>query len=42
MTATVTVCLSVRHKSCPLHKSKTVQDIFTKIDTNVDHDKSVC
>ena len=33
------VSLFVRHKSCPLHNSYTVQDIFTQLSTNVDHDQ---
>ena len=36
----VSMCvrLSIHHKLCQLHNSKTVQDIFTKLGTNIDHD----
>ena len=38
----VSVCLSVRHKSCPLYNSKTVKDISMKLDTLIKHDETMC
>ena len=36
------VCLSVRHKSCPLYNSKTVKDISMKLDILIKQDKMMC
>ena len=36
------ICLSVRHKSCPLYNSKTVEDISMKLDTLIKHDETTC
>ena len=36
------VCLSVRHKSCPLYNLKTVKDFSMKLGTLVNHDETMC
>ena len=36
------VCLSVRHKSCPLNNLKTVKDFSMKLGTLVNHDETMC
>ena len=36
------VCLSVRHKSCPLYNLKTVKDFSMKLGTFVNHDETMC
>ena len=36
------VCLSVRHKSCPLYNLITVTDISTKLHTFVKHIETTC
>ena len=36
------VCLSVRHKSCPLYNSKTVKDIFMKLNILIKHGETMC
>ena len=36
------VCLSVRHKSCPLNNLKTVKDFSMKLGTLVNHDEIMC
>ena len=33
---------SAPHHSCPLRNSATVQDIFTKLGTNINYDKTMC
>ena len=38
----LSVCLSVRHKSCPLYNLKTVKDFSMKLGTLVDHDETMC
>ena len=38
----LSVCLSVRHKSCPLYNLKTVKDFSMKLDTLVNHDETMC
>ena len=36
------VCLSVRHKSCPLYNSKTIRDISMKLGTLIKHNRMMC
>ena len=36
------VCLSVRHKSCPLYNLITLTDISTKLHTFVKHIETTC
>ena len=36
------VCLSVRHKSCPLYNLKTVKDFSMKLGTLINHDETMC
>ena len=36
------VCLSVRHKSCPVYSLKTVKDFSMKLGTLVNHDETMC
>ena len=36
------VCLSVRHKSCPLYNSKTIRDISMKLGTLIKHNRMTC
>ena len=38
----LSVCLSVRHKSCPLYNLKTVKDFSMKLGTLVHHDETMC
>ena len=38
----LSVCLSVRHKSCPLYNLKTVKDFSMKLGTLVNHDETMC
>ena len=38
----LSVCLSVRHKSCPLYNLKTVKDFSMKLGTLVNHDEMMC
>ena len=38
----LSVCLSVRHKSCPLYNLKTVKDFSLKLGTFVNHDEMMC
>ena len=38
----LSVCLSVRHKSCSLYNLKTVKDFSMKLGTLVDHDETMC
>ena len=38
----LSVCLSVRHKSCPLYNLKTVKDFSLKLGTLVNHDETMC
>ena len=38
----LSVCLSVRHKSCLLYNLKTVKDFSMKFGTLVNHDKTMC
>ena len=35
------ICPSINF-SCPLHNSDTVQDIFMKLDTNINHHQTMC
>ena len=36
------VCLSVRHKSCPLYNLKTVKDFSMDLGALVNHDETMC
>ena len=36
------VCLSVRHKSCPLYNLKTVKDFSMKLGSLVNHNETMC
>ena len=36
------VCLSVRHKSCPLYNSKTIRDITMKLGTLIKRNRMMC
>ena len=38
----LSVCLSVRHKLCPLYNLKTFKDFSMKLGTLVNHDKTMC
>ena len=38
----LSVCLSVRHKSCPLYNLKTVKDFSMKLGTLLNHDETMC
>ena len=38
----LSVCLSVRHKLCPLYNLKTVKDFSMKLGTLVNHDETMC
>ena len=38
----LSVCMSVRHKSCPLYNSKTVKAFSMKLGTLVNHDETMC
>ena len=38
----LSVCPSVRHKSCPLYNLKTVKDFSMKLGTLVNHDETMC
>ena len=38
----LSVCPSVRHKSCPLYNLKTVKDFSMKLCTLVNHDETMC
>ena len=38
----LSVCLSVRHKSCPLYNLKTVKDFSMKLGTLVNQDETMC
>ena len=38
----LSVCLCVRHKSCPLYNLKTVKDFSMKLGTLVNHDERMC
>ena len=38
----LSVCLSVRHKLCPLYNLKTVKDFSMKLGTLVNHDVTMC